>query len=82
MSDVIEGINKEQSVEFSQEYSSDMSRVSGHDAHLNEEYSYMSNSSDANEVESDYNVSGERHDDDDDWERFVEGAHKPKPRRN
>ncbi len=85
MSDVIEGINKEQSVEFSQELSSDMSRISGHDAHMNEDYSNMSNSSGANEVESDYNASEEQHDDDEDWDRFVEGAHQPRyhePRRN
>ncbi len=85
MSDVIDGINKEQSVEFSQEFSSDMSRISGHEAHMNEDYSYMSESSAANEVESDYNGSGELHDDEDDWDRFVEGAHQPRyyePRRN
>lgn len=42
LSDVLEGINKDKSVEFSQEFDSDLSRVSGHDAHLDEkEYSYM-----------------------------------------
>lgn len=56
---MVEGINNEQSVEFSAGFDSelDLSEITGHNAHLDEkEYSYMSETSGANMLDSqDYN---------------------------
>ena len=56
---MVEGINKEQSVDFSAGFGSDTSEITGHKAHLDEkEYSYMSETSGANQLDSqDYNQS-------------------------
>ena len=56
---MVEGINKEQSVDFSAGFGSDSLDLTGHNAHLDEkEYSYMSETSGANQLDSqDYNQS-------------------------